>query len=202
MSLFPDDPKKIRVRIRRYERSMRKEQQTHGYIDDGYGKRYLLGPLYLLINDNEGAQQSYAWFEAQFPDDAGEPMNDLCWTLSLYRAGKLEAATVKLRQTMLTNLYIIPHLLGQEQEELDIWHGSNYAEKGHLEFIPSEIFKLWDEAALKWVQEAYNSLGMSTIRKRYIQIYHQLNTEPLGDKRSQLVREAMMLHYAKREDRE
>ncbi len=71
----------------------------------------------MRINDNEGALKSYAWFEAQFPNDVGEPMQYLCWTLSLYRAGELEATTSKLRQTMLFNLYIIPHLIDQEQEE-------------------------------------------------------------------------------------
>ena len=43
MRLFPDDPKKIRARIRSYERSLRKEQEEHGFIRDGYGKRHLLG---------------------------------------------------------------------------------------------------------------------------------------------------------------
>jgi hypothetical protein len=35
------------------------------------------------------------------------------------------AAARKLRQTMLSNLYLVPHLLGAEQAELNIWHGSN-----------------------------------------------------------------------------
>lgn len=197
MSLFPDNPKKIRARIRSYERSLRKEREEHGFINDGYGKRYLLGPLYMLVDDNEDALQSYAWFEAQFPDDVGEPMQYLCWTLSLYHAGDLEAATLKLRQTMLSNLYIIPHLIGQEQEELDIWHGSNLAEKAYLEYIPSEIFELWNEVALKWVWEAYNSPGMSQIRERYIEIYRQLDTESPGSKRSRLVQEALKLRHVR-----
>jgi len=46
---FPQDPKKIRVRIRRYERALRHEQVSYGSINDGGGKRYLLGPLYLLM---------------------------------------------------------------------------------------------------------------------------------------------------------
>ena len=72
----------------------------------------------MLINDHEGALQSYAWFEAQFPDDVGEPMQYLCWTLSLYRAGDLEAATSKLRQTMLSNLYIT---IWMKSRSLNYW---------------------------------------------------------------------------------
>lgn len=63
MSLFPDTPKKIKARIRSYERKLQKEKEEHNFVNDGYGKRYLLGPLYMLMDDIEGALQSYAWFE-------------------------------------------------------------------------------------------------------------------------------------------
>ena len=151
----------------------------------------------MLLGDNEGALQSYAWFETQFPDDVGEPMQYLCWTLSLYHAGDLEAAVRKLRQTMLSNLYLIPRLLGQDQEELDIWHGSNLAEKAYLAHIPPELFELWDESALKWAWETYNSPEMTQKRERFIEIFRQLKTESPGTKRSQLVQEASKIRYAK-----
>ncbi len=40
-NLFPTDPKRIRERIRRYERALRRELEI-GEGRDGYGKRYLL----------------------------------------------------------------------------------------------------------------------------------------------------------------
>jgi len=190
---LPKDPKKIRERIKRYERELRKEQQKFGSIHDGSGKRYLLGPLYLLLDDTKGAIKSFEWFEETFPDDIGDPIQYLCWTLALHRSGNLEAATQKLRQTMLSNLYLIPHLLGLEQEEFDIWHGSNFKEKGYLQYIPQEIFELWDEDALQWARETYNGPELRQVRKRYIEIYRQLKSEPPGPKRSQLVKEAFQL---------
>jgi hypothetical protein len=36
---FPNEPKKIRARIRRYERKLRKEYEATGFYGDGYGKR-------------------------------------------------------------------------------------------------------------------------------------------------------------------
>jgi len=42
MSQSPTDPKKIKAQIIRYERELRKEYETHRFIDDSYGKRYLL----------------------------------------------------------------------------------------------------------------------------------------------------------------
>lgn len=197
MSLFPQDRKKIRARIRSYERKLQQEQDQHGMISDGYGKRYLLGPLYLLMDDLEGALAHYEWFEKTCPDDSGYPMHLLCWTLALYRSGDREAATHKLRQTMLSNLYLIPHLLELEQADLDIWHGSNIAERLHLKCIPEEVFDLWDEEALEWLDDTYHSPPLTRIRERYIAIEHALKTEPRGPRRTRLVEEASSLRYGK-----
>jgi hypothetical protein len=195
IDLFPKDPKKIRARIRRYERALRKEYEETGFYSDGYGKRFLLGPLYLLMDDLEGALRSFAWYEETFPDDGGDPMQLLCWTLALYRSGDLEAAAQKLRRAMFSNLYLIPRLLGLEQEELDIWHGSNIAELIHVEAIPPELFALWDEPALEWVRGTYNAPDFCQVRERYIAIHRALQTEPRGPKRTQLVNEASELRY-------
>ena len=81
------------------------------------GALKLLGPLYLLMGDVVGAVKSFDWFEQTFPDDIGEPVHFLCWTLALDRSGDTAQAVQRLRQTMLSNLYLIPHLLGREQAE-------------------------------------------------------------------------------------
>jgi hypothetical protein len=197
MSVFPKEPKKIRARITRYERELRKEGDKFGYISDGYGKRYLLGPLYLLIGDVEGAVKSFDWFEQTFPDDVGEPVHFLCWTLALYRSGDTAQAAQRLRQTMLSNLYLIPHLLGREQDELDIWHGTNYEQKGFLEYVPPEIWALWDAPELRWAEKTYDSPEFCRIRARYIEIHEQLKSEPRGPRRSALVDEAFSLQNRK-----
>ena len=90
---IPKDPKKIKERIRRYERALKKEKEEHGFYDDSAGKRYLIGPMYLYLGDIEGALKSYKWFEEEFPDDSGLPFNLLCWTLVLYRSVDKKGAT-------------------------------------------------------------------------------------------------------------
>jgi len=190
---FPKEPNKIRERIKRYERGLRQEYEIFGAIDDGYGKRYLLGPLYLLMGDMQGAVKSFEWFEETFPDDMGEPVQYLCWTLALYRSGDAAQAAQKLCQTMLSNLYLIPHLLGREQEELDIWHGSNLEHKDFVHYVPPEIWALWDAPALQWAKETYDNPEFRRIRTRYIEIYQQLRIEPPGPRRSELVRQASTL---------
>jgi tetratricopeptide (TPR) repeat protein len=195
MDDFPQEPKKIRARIRRYERTLRREQGCYGFINDGAGKRYRLGPLYLLMGDTAGALRSFAWFAQTFPDDCGDPLQYLCWTLALYRAGDLEQAAAKLRQTMLSNLYLLPRLLGLPQAHIDMWYPSNLTEKAYSDGVPHEVLALWEPAALHWAHAVYTSAPMQRVQCRYIAIYHQLQTEPPGPKRSRLVNEAFRLHY-------
>jgi len=114
---------KIRSRLRSYERRLQKEKKEHGFYQDGAGKRYQIGPHFMLRADHERALAAFGWFEKEFPDDVGEPGHLLCWTLALYRAGNEVGAAKKLRQTMLSNLYVVPHLVGSPVAELDIWHG-------------------------------------------------------------------------------
>jgi hypothetical protein len=196
MLQFPKEPKKIRERVRSYERALRKEHETFGAYDDSFGKRYLLGPLYLLMGDIPGAVQSYNWFEQTFPDDMGEPFHDLCWALALYQSGNTAAATRKLQQAMLSNLYLLPHLLGLEQERLNIWHGSNYEQKEYLQDAPIEIWTLWDQRALDWANATYNRPEFLRVRARYVEIQRQLKDERPGARRSQLVAEAFELRNA------
>jgi hypothetical protein len=200
MTMFPDEPQKIKARIARYERALRKEQKQYGYISDGYGKRYLLGPLYMLLGDENGAVRSFEWFEQTFPDDIGEPIQYLCWALALYRTGDTAGATRKLQETMLSNLYLIPHLLGEDQEELGIWHGTNIAEKDYLDYWPPELWALWDDAALGWARETYDSAEFRRVRGRYIEILEQLGSEPVGPRRSLLVDEMYRLRAARTDE--
>jgi len=146
-----------------------------------------------MLDDVKGALQSYKWLEQVVPDDSGEPFDYLCWTLALYRSGDIEAASRKLLQTMLRNLYLLPALIGIEQDRLEIWHGTNWAEKSYVQYAPAEVFALWDETALEWVKQTYQSPKFRDMRDRYIAIYRQLKSEPVGPKRSQLVQEAFRL---------
>ncbi len=126
---FPTDPKKISERIRRYERTLEKERQKHGFYRDGYGKRLLLGPLYLLLGNNDDTLRHYQWYQQEFPDQSAEPFQYFCWTIALYRHGDTEAAANKLIQTMLSNLYLIPYILGNKRVFMRIFRKTHSEEK-------------------------------------------------------------------------
>ena len=180
---------KIRSRLRSYERKLQKEKKEYGFYRDGAGKRYQVGPHYMLLDDNDGALAAFRWFEKEFPDDIGVPDHFLCWSLALYRAGNEIGAAKKLRRTMFSNLYLVPRLLGSPIATLDIWHGSSDAEPGYIEYIAERYLQLWTHDEREWVSGLYHSPGFRKARERYIEISRLLDTTPPGEKRSRLVRE-------------
>jgi len=187
--------RKLRDRIRRYERLLAKEVEERGFIDDGRGKRYLLGPMYLQAGDLEGALRSFTWYENTFPDDTGEPFQYLCWTFALYKAGNLPSAKKKLLETMFQNLYLLPHLLGVDPPSEDLEHGTNFEEPEYLEDLPQEYVELWDTEALAWARSVYLDPDTQATLRRYVDIKRQLKNEPVGPQRSRLVDEMLGMKH-------
>lgn len=163
---------------------------------DGYGKRYLLGPLYMLLGDVDGALASFDWFEKAYPGDRGDPYQFLTWALALYRGELRHEAFNKLYCTMLENLYLVPHLLGQNIERHEIWHGCNTEWPEYALDIPTELLDLWDDESRRWAQDV--SMHPAVVEKvaRFIDIHRELNTERPGPKRTALVKES----YAMRDE--
>ena len=196
---LPKEPAKLRQRIRRYERAFEKELFEYGMIGDGAGKRFLLAPLYLIMGDLPGALRSFAWYAEQFPDDSPDPGHYLCWALALYRGGDKQAASQKLGQAMLANLYLLPRLLDESIERLDIWYGSNIAWPEYVDDLPPEFFDNWAPEEREWARRLYASEHFTRVRAEYIDIESQLRDEPRGPRRTRLVEEAADLRRFDRE---
>jgi hypothetical protein len=190
--LFPTDPRRIRDQIRRSERALQRELAT-GYGGDGYGKRYVLGPLYMLLGDVDGALASFDWYVDAYPDDGGEPYQYLTWALALFRGGRRSEAVHKLYQTMLQNVYLVPFVLGHHPRRLDIWHGSNWEWPEYAAEVPKELLNLWDDVALQWARDVSDHPTVAARRARYVEIHRELKDEPRGPRRTALVRESFAL---------
>ena len=190
--VFPTDPRHIRDRIRRYERALHRELDT-GDGRDGYGKRYLLGPLYMLLGDVDGALTSFDWHVDAYPDDSGEPYQYLTWALALFRGGRRPEAIHKLYQTMLQNIYLVPVVLGHHPRRLDIWHGSNWEWLEYAAEVPQELLSLWDDVALRWARDVSEHPTVAAKVARYVEIHRELKAEPRGPRRTALVRESFAL---------
>jgi len=189
-----DDARLLRSRLRRYERKLAEERHEFGHYSDGAGRRYFVGPHYLLLGDLEGALRSFKWFEAEFPDDTGEPGHSLCWSLALHRASMKEDAVEKLKQAALLNLHVLPHLLGdQAPDHSDLWLGSNQEWPEYVEHIPTEYFQLWSMSEREWARSISSSPGFTAVVNRWIEIHAELKDLPRGERRTRLVKDAWLL---------
>ena len=190
---FPKTEKKLKSQISSYKSSLLKEKMKFGFVHDGQGNRYLLFTLCLVLNDIEETKDYIKWYEKEFSDDIGEPIQKLCWALSLRRMDDEVGARKILAETMLANLYIIPKLLDQEIAEYDIWHPSSDGYIGYADYIPKEVIASITEAETQWLRQQYDSLEFRRILKRYIEIYRKLkNTKEIGE-RSRLLEESYLL---------
>jgi len=184
---FPEEPKKLKERISRYKRKLKAD--TH----DGAGSRYLIGPMYQLLGDNEAALEFYKWFDKVYDDDIGEPYMSLCWALALHRKGHSEEAKAKLQKTMFDNLFLIPHLLGRKLEDPGIWLSFNLQWQDYAEAIPRELLRLWTDEDKKWAISLYDSPEFVSLRTRYIEINRKINELRPGPERSALIKDSLRL---------
>ncbi|MFZ9595973.1 MAG: tetratricopeptide repeat protein [Bdellovibrionia bacterium] len=148
MNFFPTDKKKLKARIGAYKRALAKPN-----CDDGYGKRFLVGHMYLLLGDHDGALQFYDWYTKKFPEDGVEPLNHVTWALASYRSGKIEDAQRKLKEAATRNPHIWDWLRGDSMDRWDIEYGCNFDEPEYLHEAPPEILELWTPEELNWVCE-------------------------------------------------
>ena len=187
---FPDTEKKLRSMISRYKSAFTKEKKDRGYVRDGAGNRYLLFCLYLVLNDLKKSQEYFVWYKKEFPDDVGEPIQKLCWALSLHRMKKDDEAKRMLAELMLSNLYLIPNIIGKDIQEYNIWHSSNYEQIDYVQYIPSEVRSKINETEIKWITLLYSSFEFRRIRKRYIEIYNELLKTKEVSERTKLLDES------------
>ena len=187
--------KKIKATITRYRRILNIEWKEHHFISDGAGIRYLIGPLYLRIDDTKGAMAHYQWFEKMFDDDSGEPFHRMGWALTLHRSGFEHGAERMLLIAMLKNLYLFPILFGEDPPGVDGWHSSNWEELEYITGAPKWMLNLWTEEELGCAKGIYYGDQAVKIRERYVTIHQFLELERPGKKRSALVDEVSKLEH-------
>lgn len=174
MFKFPKTEKGIRSKISSFQSAFKKEKKKYGDISDGSGNRYVLFCLYFVLDDLKESEDYFAWYENEFSDDVGEPIQKLCWALSLLRMGKAGEAKYRLADLMLSNLYLIPFILGQKVEKNDMWHASSDQDMSYVKYLPEEVRANIKQSEIDWMKTLYDSSEFRRIRKRYIEIFHKL----------------------------
>ncbi len=181
-----DKQKRYRDRANRNRRELRKEQEKFGTISDGGGKRYLAGIYFVLAGELDKAWEYFSWFESEFPGDVGEPVFLLCWALAAHKSGTEEEARYRFQVAMLSNLYMIPNLVGKPIREIDMWHSSNRDQEDYLFEVEDWLADIPSET-LSWLNTEYEMKGARRLRSEYIKTYHALKTAKEFDERQRLL---------------
>jgi len=116
-------------------------------------------------------------------------LNFLCWAIALYRHGDIEEAEKKIINTILSNIFLVPFILGHKIPSLDSWEDRYYNELMEIDYFPNEILELTTSEEMEWIKALYNSTKITTIREKYIEIDDQLENLPRGEKRTKLCHE-------------
>lgn len=172
----------------RLTRALEKEKRRYGRMDDGAGKRYLIGPLYALAGDFKQALAHYGWYEKECSDDVGEPVHHLWWALSLHGIGDLEKANTKLLETMVRNVYLLPALLGFAVARHDMWHSSNRVQPEYVSQVSPELLPELSQQKRLWIEEQLGTSRFRRVKDEYISTYHALQGEENYDKRRIILR--------------
>ncbi len=181
-----DRQKRYRDRANRNWRALRKEQEQFGAISDGGGKRYLAGIYYVLAGEAEKSSAYFAWYESEFPDDVGEPVFLLCWALSVHKTGAVEEARLRFHLAMLSNLYLIPFLLGEPVEEIDMWHSSNRDRAEYLYEVEEWLGDI-PQGIVPWLKAEFKMKGAAQLRWEYVKTYHALQSVKEVSERQKLL---------------
>lgn len=179
---------KFRDRATRAARELKKEKSVFGYINDGAGRRYRIGVYFLLSGDLQKSAEAFDWFYKEFPDDIGEPVFNLYGALAAYRLGEMGKARTRLLETMLSNIFLLPYLIGHKFEASNAWHPSNRHQESYLEEIEDFLHEPSSEE-LHWIESELSTPSFTALRNGYIATFSALNGEQDICKRVGLLRQ-------------
>jgi hypothetical protein len=190
----PKQADRIQNQIKKIKRALAADKKRWGgFYDDSRGLRYLPPEFYLKLQDYTGALRYFNWFKKNFPDDIGFPGFLFEWTVTLFKTKKLEQAENKAIETFFSNTYLLDKFLGKEFLELDIsehsnWEKSNLAKYFHYSKDQKELADF-----AEWLGHFVTGEKFYKIANEFIDIERKLKTEPVGPKRSALVKRRYQL---------
>ena len=189
---------RIKVKIDKYKKALALDKkQWGGYYHDGQGIRYIIPALYIQILDFKGCLRYFNWFNKNFPDDSCFPIFLFEWTFVLFKCNKRIEAENKLHLTFFSNTYLLDKFLGKElldfdKNESSAWEFKSWTEHFHYDKNDLEFIDF-----ANWVAEKLQTRVFLDKANRFVEIEQLLKSEPVGQKRKNLVKELSKLKYGK-----
>lgn len=192
--MTPKQIERVKAKIAKIRKELAADKKRWGgYHDDSRGLRYLPPGLFVKIRDYKGGLRYLRWFEKTFPDDVGYPVFLFEWTLILFKTNNLPDAEKKALVTYSSNSYLLDVFLGKEQKVISKSENSNWQRTSLLEHFQysSSDAELTDFS--EWLESFMKSDMYLTFAETLTKIDIALETEPVGQKRSELVKKKYRL---------
>ena len=153
--------------------------------NDNQGVRFIVGPLYQLAGDLEGALAYYRAYDEAYPEDICDPHHTFSWGLALYRADLARRAISKWYEGFFQNIYIAPLLLDNPLPPKGIRHFSNLEYPSYARSYPNTYQPLWADAtnAKHLLSHLWNDLEVEEARSRWIQLGQRMQVIAEGTER-------------------
>lgn len=159
-----------------------------GYYHDGGGLRYMPPELYLKIQDYTGSLRYFNWFDKNFPEDSGFPTFLFEWAITLFKTKRLKLAENKVKHTFYSNTYLLDKFLDKELLQFNKSEDSNWQYEQLVDdFKYSKNHEEMKDFA-EWLNTYMNSEDFLEFANEFIEIKSKLKDEPVGEKRSYLVK--------------
>ena len=178
-NMTPKQEEKIRKKIASIKKALAEDKRHWGgQYHDGRGYRYMPPQYFLELQDYKGAASYFRWFQKNFPDDSAYPIFLFEWTLTLYKTNKIKEAETKALKTFMSDIYLFNTFLEKPTAE----PGNAITETAHYSRNNVELIDFSE-----WLQQFMASEKFNRIAKEFSDIQRELENEPVGKKRTDLV---------------
>ncbi|HRJ31777.1 MAG TPA: hypothetical protein PLV21_18605 [Cyclobacteriaceae bacterium] len=178
---------RLRDKIEKIKRTLTAEKRRLGCFDDSRGLRYVPTELYVKLGDFKAGLKYLKWFDKNFPDDSGFPEFLFESTIILFKTDNIKKAEEKALKTYFSNTFLFDKYFLRESESLDKITNSNTQELDwlkdfHLTHDQDDLLEFSD-----WLNKFTKTEKFKRTVDEFNEIKKELETEPVGQRRSQLV---------------
>ena len=187
---------RVKKKIEKFKKALAADKKYWGgFHHDGQGIRYTLPGLYIQTEDFKGGLRYLNWFNKTFPEDVGNALFLFEWAFILFKNGKLDEARRKVFSTFFSNIFVFDKFLESEPSVLIDLKDSEWERETIQKYFHYSKHSEGFEEFAHWIQGVLNSKAFFEDSKEYLEIRKELESEPVGEKRTQLVKRLGKIQY-------
>jgi len=179
---------RIKDKIKKVKSALTAEKRKYGAFDDSRGLRYLPTEWSIRIGDYDGGLKYLKWFNKNFPDDMGFPEFLFESTIVFFKTGQLKEAEDFAMRTYFSNTFLFDTYFKRKLQHADKKVSASFQQ---ADYVQNFIYSHDQDAFLEfsdWLSKFIQSDRFVKTKSEFDDIEKQLETEPMGQRRSLLVK--------------